>query len=215
MAIFAEKIAMFIINIYLRFALIALGIIGGTIMSATMGFWYGFPFILAGVILLIGYFVLGTVGSAGQMVQAQNFTGAEQRLKLTFFPKLLYVTNRAMYYIMQGSIATQQKDNNKAEELFNKALSLNLPSDNEKAMVYLQLANINASKQKWAMAKKQMQIIKKLKVTQKELKEQIALFEKAMSQSGQMKAQQRMVGGTRGGRMMQGGSRKRKRPKMR
>jgi hypothetical protein len=206
---------MFVINIYLRFALIALGIIGGTIMSITLGFWYGFPFILAGVILLIGYFVLGTVGSAGQLVQAQDFAGAEKRLKLTYFPKLLYVTNRAMYYIMQGSIATQQKDNNKAEALFNKALALNLPSDNEKAMVYLQLANINASKQKWALAKKQMQTLKKLKVTQKELKDQIALFDKAMSQSGQMKAQQRMVGGTRGGRINQGGSRKRRRPKMR
>ena len=206
---------MFVINIYLRFALIAVGIIGGTIMSAMMGFWYGFPFILAGVILLIGYFVLGTVASAGQMVQAQDFTGAEERLKLTFFPRLLYVTNRAMYYIMQGSIATQKKDNNTAEELFNKALALNLPSDNEKAMVYLQLANINASKQKWALAKKQVQTLKKLKVTQKELKDQIALFDKAMSQSGQMKAQQRMVGGTRGGRMTQGGSRKRRRPKMR
>lgn len=206
---------MFIINIYLRFALIAVGIIGGTIMSTTMGFWYGFPFILAGIILLAGYFILGTVGSAGQLVQAQDFDGAEKRLKLTYFPKLLYVTNRAMYYIMQGSIATQKKDNNTAEDLFNKALALKLPSDNEKAMVYLQLANINASKQKWALAKKQVQTLKKLKVTQKELKEQIALFDKAMSQSGQMKAQQRMVGGTRGGRMTQGGSRKRRRPKMR
>ncbi len=206
---------MFIINIYLRFALIAVGIIGGTIMSATMGFWYGFPFIFAGVILLVGYFILGTVASAGQLVQAQDFVGAEKRLNLTKFPRLLYVTNRAMYYIMQGSIATQRKDNNTAEELFNKALSLNLPSDNEKAMVYLQLCNINASKQKWNLAKKQLQILKKLKVTQKDLKEQIALFDKAMSQSGQMKAQQRMVGGTRGKGGMMGGSRKRRRPKMR
>ena len=206
---------MFIINIYLRFALMAFGIIGGTIMSITMGFWYGFPFILAGVVLLLGYIFLGTVASAGQLVQVQDFAGAEKRLGLTFFPKLLYVTNRAMYYIMQGSIATQKKDNNTAEDLFNKALALNLPSDNEKAMVYLQLSNINASKQRWAMAKKQLQILKKLKVTQPELKEQIATFDKAMAQSGQIKAQQRMMGGTRGGRMNQGGSSKRRRPKMR
>lgn len=206
---------MFIINIYLRFALIAVGIIGGTIMSATMGFWYGFPLILAGVLLLVGYFLLGTVASAGQLVQAQDFAGAEKRLNLTFFPRFLYVTNRAMYFIMKGSIATQQKNNNLAEDYFNKALALNLPSDNEKAMVYLQLSNINASKQRWTLAKKQLQILKKLKVTQPELKEQITLFDKAMAQSGQMKAQQRMMGGTRGGRTMQGGSSKRRRPKMR
>jgi len=201
---------MLTINIYLRFALIAVGIIGGTILSFTMGFWYGFPLILAGLVLLTGYFLLGTVASAGQLVQMQDFDGAEKRLGLTFFPKLLYVTNRAMYYIMKGSIATQQKDNNRAEELFNKALELNLPSDNEKAMVYLQLSNINASKQKWSLAKKQFSELKKLKVTEPQLKEQISLFEKAMNQSGQIKAQQRM-GGTRG----MGGGGKRRRPKMR
>lgn len=205
---------MFTINIYLKFALIAVGIIGGTVMSATMGFWYGFPFILVGLLLLVSYFLLGTVASAGQFVQLQDFDGAEKRLGLTYFPKLLYVTNRAMYYIMKGSIATQNKDNNTAEELFNKALELNLPSDNEKAMVYLQLANINATKQKWSLAKKQFQDLKKLKITEPQLKEQVAQFEKALNQSGQIKAQQRMMGGTRGGRGMQGGG-KRRRPKMR
>lgn len=203
---------MFTINIYLKFALIAVGIIGGTILSATMGFWYGFPLILAGLILLTSYFLLGTVASAGQFVQNQDFAGAEKRLGLTFSPKMLYVTNRAMYYIMDGSIAMQKKDSNKAEELFNKALALNLPTDNEKAMVLLQLSNINATKQKWSLAKKYFQDLKKLKVTEPQLKEQIGVYEKALNQSGQIKAQQRMVGGTRGN--MQGGG-KRRRPKMR
>ena len=198
------------INIYLRFALIAVGIIAGTIMSFTLGFWYGFPFVLIGLVLLAGYFLLGTVASAGQLVQLQDFDGAEKRLGLTFFPRLLYVTNRAMYFIMLGSIAAQRKDNDKAEDFFNKALELKLPSDNEKAMVYLQLSNLNASKQKWSLAKKQFSELKKLKVTEPQLKEQIGLFEKAMNQSGQIKAQQRM-GGTRG---MAGGG-KRRRPKMR
>jgi len=203
---------MFTINIYLKFALIAVGIIGGTILSATMGFWYGFPLILAGLILLTSYFLLGTVASAGQFVQNQDFAGAEKRLGLTFFPKMLYVTNRAMYFIMDGSIAMQKKDSNRAEELFNKALALNLPTDNEKAMVLLQLSNINATKQKWSLAKRYFQDLKKLKVTEPQLKEQIGVYEKSLNQSGQIKAQQRMVGGTRGN-MQSGG--KRRRPKMR
>ena len=203
---------MFTINIYLKFVLIAVGLIGGTILSATIGFWYGFPLILAGLILLASYFILGTVASAGQFVQNQDFAGAEKRLGLTFFPKMLYVTNRAIYFIMDGSIAMQKKDSNRAEELFNKALALNLPTDNEKAMVLLQLSNINATKQKWSLAKRYFQDLKKLKVTEPQLKEQIGVYEKSLNQSGQIKAQQRMVGGTRGN-MQSGG--KRRRPKMR
>lgn len=204
---------MFTINIYLRFALIALTIIGGGILIGTMGFWYGFPIVLIGLALLVGYFLFGTIVSAGKFVQEQDFVGAEKRLNLTFFPKLLYVSNRAMYYIMKGSIASQDKDNKLAEEYFNQALALKLPSDNEKAMVLLQLSNINATRQKWPLAKKYFHELKKLKVTEPQLKEQVALFEKAMSQSGQIKAQQRMMGGTRGKAMTGGG--KRRRPKMR
>lgn len=204
---------MFTINIYLRFALIALTIIGGGILIGTMGFWYGFPIMIIGLALLIGYFLFGTIISAGKFVQEQDFAGAEKRLNLTYFPKLLYVSNRAMYFIMKGSIATQAKDNKVAEDYFNKALALKLPSDNEKAMVLLQLSNINATRQKWPLAKKYFQELKKLKVTEPQLKEQVALFEKAMSQSGQIKAQQRMMGGTRGKAMTGGG--KRRRPKMR
>lgn len=201
---------MFTINIYLRFALIALGIIGGTIMSASMGFWYGFPFILAGVVLLAGYFILGTVASAGQILQSQDFDATEKRLDLTFFPRLLYVTNRAMYYIIKGSIAGYRKDNNTAEDYFNKALDLKLPTDNEKGMVLLQLSNINASKQKWNVAKQYLRDLKKLKITEPQLKQQVEMFDKQLSQVGQMKAHG--MGGKRGGQM---GGGKRRRPKMR
>jgi len=203
---------MFIINIYLRFALIAIGIIGGTIMSSTMGFWYGFPFIFIGVILLAGYFILGTVGSAGQILQTQDFEATEKRLNLTFFPRLLYVTNRAMYYIIKGSIAGFRKDTNLAEDFFNKALALKLPTDNEKAMVLLQLSNINAAKQKWNVAKQYLRDLKKLKVTEPQLKEQVEMFDKQMSQAGQMKAHGMSVRGKRGNQM---GGGKRRRPKMR
>lgn len=51
---------MFTINVYLRFALIVGGIIGGAALWAAYGFWYGFPFLLVGVLLLVGYLLLGT-----------------------------------------------------------------------------------------------------------------------------------------------------------
>lgn len=203
---------MLTINIYLKFALIAVSLILGIWLTAAYGVWYGIWFLLLAVGLLASYLLLGTVNSAAQFVQKTDFVGAEKRLSLTYFPGLLYVTNRAIYYIMQGSIAMNKKDNNKAEELFETALGLKLPTDNEKAMVLLQLANINAMKNKWTAAKKYFMDAKKLKVSEGQIKEQINQFEKAFASRGNAKVAQSM--GRKGYRMMGGGG-KRRRPKMR
>ncbi len=201
---------MFTINPYLKFALIAVGIIGGVLLSVTQGFWYGFPFWLAGIILLIGYLMLGTIGSASKMLQAQDFEKAERLLSLTFFPGLLYVTYRAYYYMLKGSIAMQKKDMDGAEENLKMAESLEMPTDNDKAMVYIQLANIAATRNKWRQAEIYMKNLKGMKISEPSIKEQRKMLEKALKNKGQMKAAARM--GNRG--MMQAGG-KRRRPKMR
>jgi hypothetical protein len=102
------------------------------------------------------------------------------------------------------------KDNNAAEAYFKKAEAIDLPTDDEKAMVQLQLANINAQKQKWNAAKVYFMNAKKLKVTQQQIKDQIAQFDLAFKQRGQMKNAQ----GQGRRQMMQPGG-KRRRPKMR
>lgn len=206
---------MFTINIYLKFALIAIGFVGGAILTATMGFWYAFPFWLMGLILLGSYLFLGTVQSAAQLIQDNDFYGAEKRLALTRFPRLLYITNRAFYYIMKGTLASQSGDQKIAEEYFNTALNLKLPSDNERAMVLMQLANLKASKNNWTAAKNLFSQAKKLNVTQSDIKGQLDYFEKALHNNrGQMKVARSM--GKQGMKMMRGGGGgKRKRPKMR
>ena len=205
---------MFTINIYLRFALMALFLGGGILLAFWQGFLYALPFLLVGIALLVGYILLGTVQSAAQLVQEQNFAEAKKRLSLTMKPNWLYKTNRAFYYMMHGTIAMQENNHNEAEMWLEKADGIELPSDNEKAMVQLQLANIAASKGKWQAAEQRMKTLKKLKVTQGELKEQIKVVEKAMSRSnrGQMK---HMRQGGKGGGAMTGRSGKRRRPKMR
>ena len=50
---------MFKINIYLKFVAIVVGLLGGTALSFIWGFWYGFPFILIGLVALVSYFLLG------------------------------------------------------------------------------------------------------------------------------------------------------------
>ncbi len=204
---------MFTINIYLRFALIALFLGGGILLAFWQGIGYSIPFLLVGIALLVGYILLGTVQSAAQLVQDQNFGEAKKRLALTMKPDWLYKTNRAFYYMMHGTIAMQEGDQNEAEKWLEKADKIELPSDNEKAMVQLQLANIAASKGKWQAAEQRMKAIKKLKVTQAELKEQIKVVDKAMSRSNRGQMKHMRQGGKGGGAMM--GKSKRRRPKMR
>ncbi len=189
---------MFTINIYLRFALIALTLIGGTALAFAYGFWYAFPFLLIGIILLVGYILLGTVQSTAQLVQTQNFAEAEKRINMTMAPNLLYKTNRAFFYMIKGTLAMQRQDTDEAEEWLTKAQSIELPTENEKAMVLVQLANIHGQKNKWNKAKVLMQQVKKLKVTEPQLKEQIRMTEKAITNRGQLKHQRQ--GGMRGGR---------------
>lgn len=198
---------MFSINIYLRFALIVVLLGGGTALAFAYGFWYAFPFLLIGILLLVGYLLLGTVQSAAAMLQEANFDGAEKRLNLTLTPKLLYPTNRAYFYILKGSIAVTRKDNEEGEKWMKKAQSIKLPTDNEKAMVELQLANLAAGKGKWQQAQMHFRKLKSLKITDSNIKEQYKEFEKAMSQRGQLKAAGHQ------GQMQRGG--KRRRPKMR
>ncbi|MEY3421159.1 MAG: hypothetical protein RIR48_1448 [Bacteroidota bacterium] len=203
---------MFTINIYLKFAIIAICLIGGIVLSFVLGIGYTWIFIIIGLIFLTSYLLLGTVQSASELLQKMDFEGAEKRINLTFFPKLLYVTNRAFYFILKGSLAAQRKDNTAAEDFFTKALALNLPSDNEKGMVLLQMAGIQAQKNNWNGAKNYFYQAKNLKITESALKEQFKQFETAINNRGQMKLAQSM--GMKSGQMGMAGG-KRRRPKMR
>jgi tetratricopeptide (TPR) repeat protein len=179
---------MFSINIYLRFALIAFFMIGGTIAAFAWGFWWAFPFLLAGIILIIGYFLLGTVQSAAMMLQTGDFMAADKQLNLTYFPQWLYVANRGYFYLLKGTIFSQQKDYETAEKNYLIAQKIGLPSDNEKAMVLLALTNFRLMKNNWPAAENFYRQLKALKVTEPMIKSQIKEFDEAMKQKGQVKA---------------------------
>lgn len=202
---------MFTINPYLKIALIVVGIGGGILLSVTQGFWYGFPFWLVGLILLVGYVLLGTVASAAKALQTENFDKAEKMLNLTVFPKFLYATNRAYFYMLKGNIALSRKDMENGEKYLKMAEEIEVPSENEKAMLQIQLANIAASKGKWKQAQNYYRNIKNMKITDSNIKEQKKMLEKALQNQGHVKAATRM--GNAGGAMMRQGG-KRRRPKM-
>jgi len=157
---------MFTINIYLKLALIAICFVGGILLTVLYGFGYSWILFLIGLALLASYLLLGTIQSSSELVQMQDFAGAKKRLALTKFPSLLYVSNRAFFYIINGSIDMQEGNMSGAEDYFEKALALKLPTETEKAMVLMQMANINASRGKWTKAKNYFREAKKLKVTE-------------------------------------------------
>ena len=202
---------MFTINIYLRFALIALFLGGGIALAFAYGFWYASLPILVGLILLVGYIAFGTVISAGQIAQTQDFAGAEKRLELTLKPEWLYSTNRAMYYMMRSSFEVQKNNNAKAEEYLDKASDIKLNTDNEKGMIEFQLAGIAAKKGNFNKVKIHLKNLKALNITEPALKEQVVAFEKMLKQSGG--GRQANIQRKRGMGYQPGG--KRRRPKMR
>ncbi len=155
--------------------------------------------------------MFGTIQSAGQLMQAGELEGAEKRLNLTLTPKLLFATNKAFYYILKGTFAAQRKDMDESEKWLKIAQEVKVPTDNEKAMIELQLANISASKGKWKQAEHHFRTVKKMKISEPALKAQIQEFDKVFSQRGQAKAASRM--GVGSSTMRPGG--KRRRPKMR
>lgn len=199
---------MFTINIYLRFALIAFCLIGGTVAAFTWGFWWAFPLLLAGIILVAGYILLGTVQSAAMTLQTGDMDAAQKRLDLTYLPKWLFKPNRAYFYMLKGTIAGNEKDYERAEEFMVQAQNIGLPTDNEKAMVLLSLSNFRLMKNNWPAAENYYRQLKDLKVTEPTLKEQIKEFKKVIEQKGQVNAAMRQ--GFRG--YVPGG--KRPRPKM-
>lgn len=204
---------MFTINIYLRFALIAVGILSGIGLWAGYGFWYGFPFLLVGVVLLIGYLMLGTILSTNMLVSQQRLDEAEARLKLTYFPKLLLVGYKGVYYMTHGGIAMQKRDFNTAETWVKKALDAGLPSDNERGAALMQLVMIAAGKNNIKLAQAHFAELKKVNITEPTLKEQVKEIEKQLKQAGQTMnpSMMAMMNGRNGFRP---GS-KRRQPKMR
>lgn len=205
---------MFNINIYLLIGLTIGSLLLGIILAFTVNFWYAFPFLLIGVVLAIGYVLFGSVNGAAKMLQEEDFAGAEKRLNLTIKPEWLFRTQKAFYYIIKGSIAMYRKELKVAQGLFDNALKIDLPSDNEKGMVLLQLANINAQQQKWPAAKNYYREASKLAITEAQIKAQLDEFGKALKNRGAANVARSM--GKQGMRMMQqGGGGKRRRPKMR
>ena len=68
---------MFKINIYVKFAIIAVFLLGGIGLSFIYGFGYTWILILIVLIFLASYLLLGTIQSAAERIHLTDFAGAE------------------------------------------------------------------------------------------------------------------------------------------
>ena len=203
---------MFVIPPTIRFIAIAVCLIGGIALWASLGVWYGIFFVITGLILLAGYIFLGTVGPAAQALQTQDFDEAERLLNLTLKPEWLYSANKAFYYMLRGNIALSRKDVKTGEEWLRKAEKIDIPTPAEKAMLHFQLAQIEYQRKNFTAAKKYLKKAKDADVKVPQVREQIEMMDKALKQSGQIKAAQRRGGG---GQNTGGYGGKRRRPRTR
>ncbi len=190
----------FTINPYLRFAIIGVCLILGIVLTVTVNFWYSLPFWLAAIILLVGFILLGTVQQAAKIMQDGDIDAAEKRLAMTWNPNWLFGPSRAVFYILKGTMAFSRKQLKEAEEWLKMAEDINMPSDNESAMVQLQLASLYANKQKWNVAKNHTRKARKLEITNKEIKDQLIQLEQVIKTRGQSHAQYIKQKGKRGQR---------------
>jgi tetratricopeptide (TPR) repeat protein len=205
---------MFSIPIKLRFALIAAGFVLGIGLWVAYGFWYGFLFLLTGIVLLAGYLMLGTIVSSNQLMGQQRWQEAEERLKMTYFPKWLLVGYKGVYYMTHGALSMQKKDYPAAEQWLKQALDAGLPSDNERGGALLQLVMVAAARNNRQGAMNHFAEIKKLNITEPMLREQVKEVEKQLKMAQQTPMNPSMMALT-GGRGFRPPSSKRKSPRVR
>ena len=123
-------------------------------------------------------------------------------LRLTFKPNWLLKYYRSYYYQVEGFIKIQQKKTEEGEALLLKAREMGLPTENDKATVALQLANLSFNKRNFQKASAYIREIKNLTVTEPLIMEQVKQMEEAIKAKPTM-AQIMQMQGMRGasGRM--------------
>lgn len=190
----------------LRWRLIATiaSLVLAIVLTVTLGFGWSFIFWIVFVTFVVGYFLLGTISAASLKLNEGDIDGAERILGYTKFPKLLLKMNLAYFRLLQGMIAMQRNDTATGEALLQEAYDTGLPTDNDRAMVLLNLAHLNYSKGKHQIAKTQVRQIKDMGVTDPMLNEKVAEIEQALKvrPNGMQQMMYRGMGGRTQQRMV-------------
>lgn len=151
-----------------RFIVIAIALIA--IAYCLVYSYYNVIVYLAGV---IGYmcwsqYKEGTVFLATQAFHNQDYEKTKSLLTEIKNPDHLRKGRRNFYEFMQGNIALKENRIDEAEFHFQLASRLPWKRDNEKAMVLINLANINLRKKEYERVQTYVEVTEKLKLTERQ-----------------------------------------------
>lgn len=119
-----------------------------------------------GIILLAwGYFSEGTVVMAAKEFHYKNYDKAEELLKEIEEPERLNKHRRGFYEFIYGNIELHRHNYEEAERHFQLATRFPLRNQNDKALVWTHLANLNLRKKEYERATAYLAQAKALKIT--------------------------------------------------
>lgn len=119
-----------------------------------------------GIVMLIwGYFSEGTVVMAAKEFHYKNYDKAEELLKEIPDPERLNKHRRGFYEFIYGNIELQRQNYEEAERHFQLATRFPLRNQNDKALVWVHLANLSLRKKETKRAKTYLEKAKELKIT--------------------------------------------------
>lgn len=119
-----------------------------------------------GIVLLVwGYFSEGTVVMAAKEFHHKNYDKAEELLKEIPDPERLNKHRRGFYEFIYGNIELQRQNFEEAERHFQLATRFPLRNQNDKALVWVHLANLSLRKKETERAQSYLSKAKELKIT--------------------------------------------------
>jgi tetratricopeptide (TPR) repeat protein len=117
----------------LRFVLIGVSTAYG-LYYVTHGQPIGYLYLLAGALLIYGYFRYGPVFIAFHHIRRKNFARAESLLAQVRDPELLSTGQRSYFELASAELAIHRGDHGVAERHLRTALDHRLRSENDRAL---------------------------------------------------------------------------------
>ncbi|MEO8796149.1 MAG: hypothetical protein ABI390_11830 [Daejeonella sp.] len=115
--------------------------------------------------LIWGYFREGSVIMAAREFHAKNYDRAEELLKEISDPDRLSRHRRGFYEFIYGNVELHRLNYDEAEKHFQIASKFPLRNQNDKAIVFVHLANLNLRKKENERARAYVEKAKTLKTT--------------------------------------------------
>ncbi|MCP4438870.1 MAG: hypothetical protein GY810_07985 [Aureispira sp.] len=171
---FSSKIRWLLVFIFVITAIIA--------PFTDMGIWVALVFLLTATILVLSHFKFGTVLKARAALGQANVDKAEELLNEIKRPEWLSKRYQAYYHFVRSLIASFRQDADVAAEHSNKALAYQNLRTEEIGILRYNLARAAYEKRDYPNAKKELKLLRELKVEDLHLKKRVEELEHALVQ---------------------------------